>query len=333
MQVNFTLYILFFYFSRFLVRLALPIYLKKLCVKGFDKLHKGPVLLASNHSGSFFDAVVIGAIIRQPIFTLTRGDVFKKKAAAFWLRQIKLIPVFRGSEGRQYVKNHDVTVQEGYEAMKGGGAVIIFSEGVCVNEWRLRPLGKGTARMAYHTWYGDNALKNMGVVPTGVNYEHFRGPGKRVSLRFGDAILINDIKTDPLEYERWLREFNEILERKMSAEVWSIPAELSKEEKAANLNALFADCTVPAKGNAFQNALGWIGRTIHRPFYNFLERKTAKLTARSVFYDSVLFGMLMYLYPVAVVLLSLIIGALVGWQAGLALFFALPILAWFGSHY
>jgi 1-acyl-sn-glycerol-3-phosphate acyltransferase len=324
---------LFFYFSRFLVRLALPIYLKKLCVKGFDTLHKGPVLLASNHSGSFFDAVIIGSIIRQPIYTLTRGDVFKKKAAAFWLRQIKLIPVFRGSEGRQHVKNHDVTVQEGYEAMKSGGVVIVFSEGVCVNEWHLRPLGKGTARMAYHTWYGENALKNMGVVTTGVNYEHFRGPGKRVFLQFGDPILINDIKTDPAEYEKWLREFNELLTEKMSQEVWEIPAELSKAERAMRLNTLFGNCTVPAKGNAIQRAIGSFGRAIHRPLYHFFERKTAKLTARSVFYDSVLFGLLMYLYPTIVVLLSLLVGALAGWQWGLAMFFALPILAWFGSRF
>ncbi|SKC10862.1 1-acyl-sn-glycerol-3-phosphate acyltransferase [Dyadobacter psychrophilus] len=302
-------------------------------MQGFEKLHKGPLLIASNHSGSFFDAVVIGSILRHPIHTLTRGDVFKKKTAAFWLRQIKLIPVFRGSEGRQHVKNHDVTVQESHDAMKGGGAVVVFSEGICVNEWRLRPLGKGTARMAYQTWYGNDPLKNMAVVPTGVNYEHFRGPGKRVSLRFGEAILIDDIKTDPEEYEKWLREFNEILERKMSAEVWSIPAEISKEERTQRLNALFSDCAVPLKRNAFQKAIGWLGRTIHRPIYNLFEEKTAKLTARTVFYDSVLFGMLMYLYPVIVVLLSVIIGAIAGWQAGLALFFALPILAWFGSRY
>lgn len=296
-------------------------------------MHKGPVLLASNHSGSFFDAVVIGSIIRQPIYTLTRGDVFKKKAAAFWLRQIKLIPVYRGSEGRQHVKNLDITVQEGHDAMKSGGAVIVFSEGICVNEWRLRPLGKGTARMAYQTWHGNDPLKNMGVVPTGINYEHFRGPGKRVALNFGDPILIHDIKTSPDEYERWLREFNEILERKMNQEVWSVPAELTKEEKALRLNELFSDCPVPAKGNAIERALGSIGRAIHRPIYNSFEKKTAKLTARSVFYDSVLFGLLMYLYPTIVVVLSLILGLIAGCPAGLALFFALPILAWFAGRY
>lgn len=326
---------LFYYFSRFLVRLALPIYLRKLCVSNFDKLPKGaPLLLASNHPDSFFDAVVIGSVLEQPIHTLTRGDVFRKKAAAFWLRQINLIPVFRGSEGRQYVKNHDVTAQESHDALKQGDAVVVFSEGICVNEWRLRPLGKGTARMAYKIWYGDDALQSMKVIPTGLNYENFHGPGKRVLLNFGEAIAADDIETSPLEYEKWLREFNDILDRKMNAEILTIPADLPKAEQQRQLNAFFDKCATPkAKSNPLLGALGWIGRVIHLPLYSFLEKKAAKLTARSVFYDSVLFGMLLYLYPVIVALLSIIVAVFAGWQIGLGLFVGLPLLAWVGSKY
>lgn len=326
---------MFYYFSRFLVRLALPIYLRKLCVSNFDKLPKGaPLLLASNHPDSFFDAVVIGSVLEQPIHTLTRGDVFRKKAAAFWLRQINLIPVFRGSEGRQYVKNHDVTAQESHDALKQGDAVVVFSEGVCVNEWRLRPLGKGTARMAYKIWYGEDALQSMKVIPTGLNYENFRGPGKRVSLNFGEAIAAGDIQTSPQEYEKWLREFNEILDRKMNAEILTIPADLPKAEQQRQLHAFFDRCAAPkAKSNPLLGALGWAGRMIHLPLYSFFRKKAAKLTARSVFYDSVLFGMLMYLYPVIVGLLAVIVGAFAGWQAGLGLFIGLPLLAWAGSKY
>jgi hypothetical protein len=69
------------------------------------------------------------------------------------------------------------------------------------------------------------------------------------------------------------------------------------------------------------------------PLYSFFRNKTAKLTARSVFYDSVLFGMLMYLYPVIVALLSIIIAAFAGWEVGLGLFVGLPLLAWVGSKY
>ncbi len=326
---------MFYYFSRFLVRLALPIYLRKLCVVNFDKLPKGaPLLLASNHPDSFFDAVVIGSVLEQPIHTLTRGDVFRKKAAAFWLRQINLIPVFRGSEGRQYVKNHDVTAQESHDALKQGDAVVVFSEGVCVNEWRLRPLGKGTARMAYKIWYGDDALQSMKVIPTGLNYENFRGPGKRVSLNFGEAIAADDIQTSPQEYEKWLREFNEILDRKMNAEILTVPADLPKAEQQRQLNAFFDRCAAPkAKSNPLLGGIGWLGRMIHLPLYSFFQKKAARLTARSVFYDSVLFGMLLYLYPVIVVLLSLIVAAFAGWQAGLGLFVGLPLLAWVGSKY
>lgn len=326
---------MFYYFSRFLVRLALPIYLRKLCVSNFDKLPKGaPLLLASNHPDSFFDAVVIGSVLEQPIHTLTRGDVFRKKAAAFWLRQINLIPVFRGSEGRQYVKNHDVTAQESHDALKQGDAVVVFSEGVCVNEWRLRPLGKGTARMAYKIWYGEDALQSMKVIPTGLNYENFRGPGKRVSLNFGEAIAAGDIQTSPQEYEKWLREFNEILDRKMNAEILTIPADLPKAEQQRQLHAFFDRCAAPkTKSNPLLGALGWVGRMIHLPLYSFFRKKAARLTARSVFYDSVLFGMLMYLYPVIVVLVAVIVGAFAGWQAGLGLFIGLPLLAWVGSKH
>ena len=326
---------MFYYFSRFLVRLALPIYLRKLCVVNFDKLPKGaPLLLASNHPDSFFDAVVIGSVLEQPIHTLTRGDVFRKKAAAFWLRQINLIPVFRGSEGRQYVKNHDVTAQESHDALKKGDAVVVFSEGICVNEWRLRPLGKGTARMAYKIWYGDDALQSMKVIPTGLNYENFRGPGKRVSLNFGEAIAADDIQTSPQEYEKWLREFNEILDQKMNGEILTISNDLPKAEQQRQLNAFFDQCAAPkVKSNPLLGAIGWIGRMIHLPLYSFFQKKAAKLTARSVFYDSVLFGMLLYLYPVIVGLLSIIVAVFAGWQAGLGAFIGLPLLAWVGSKW
>jgi len=326
--------LLFFYFSRFLIRLALPIFLKKLIVRNFETLpSKAPLLLASNHSDSFFDALVIGAVMNRPIFTLARGDAFKKPKIAFWLRQINLIPVFRGSEGRQYVKNYDATTKESYDAMKDGHAVIIFSEGVCVNEWKLRPLGKGTARMAYQVWYGDAPLKDMEVVATGLTYEHFRGRGKRVALQFGEGIKAGDLQTNPQEYEKWLREFNEILDKRMNQEILTIPDGTPVEERKQRMDAFYGAGSIPEKGNVIFRGIGWFGRLIHKPIYSFFKKKAAKLTARTVFYDSVLFGLILYSYPVIVGLLSVLLGIFAGWQAGIALFVALPVLAWFGARY
>lgn len=325
---------MFFYFSRFLVRLGLPLYLRKLCVTNASAIPTDtPVLLASNHSGSFFDAVVIGSVLRQPIHTLTRGDVFRNPKAAFWLRAIKLIPVFRGSEGRENLKKIDTTLDECFSVMRDNGAVIIFSEGICVNEWNLRPLGKGTARMAHQAWHGeDAAFHRLPIVPTGITYEHFRGADKRAILRFGDAIRPQEIQTSPAEYEKWLREFNELLTERMSGTILEIDEEADVREKAQQLQAHFTACPHP-RGNAILNFLGKVGRGIHRPLYRMYTQFVARKTKRTVFYDSVLFGLLMYTYPLIVGLLALIMGSLAGWPAGLAIFAGLPLLALLGNRY
>ncbi|GAB3176733.1 1-acyl-sn-glycerol-3-phosphate acyltransferase [Telluribacter humicola] len=324
---------MFYYFTRFLVRLALPIFLRRLCVVGQRAVpSRGPVLLASNHPDSFFDAVVVGSLLPQPIHTLTRGDVFRKPKVAFWLRQIHLIPVFRGSEGRQYVQNNRDTFDESLQVMQSGEAVLVFSEGLCINEWRLRPLGKGTARMAYQSWYGAGNLTDLVVVPVGLTYEHYRGTGKRVKVNFGDPILPHHLDTAPADYEKWLREFNNILADRIRQGMLELPAELTDDEQIQHLHTYFADCPRPA-ANAFTRLVGSIGRAIHRPLYRYFSRRVATRTAGTVFYDSVLFGLLLYLYPVLVLLLALIVGLVAGGIWGLAVFIGLPLLAWAGNRY
>lgn len=325
---------MFYFFSRFLIRLALPIFLRRLLIVNRDKIPQNvPLLIASNHSGSFFDALIIGAHLKQVIHTLTRGDVFKKPAVAFWLRQINLIPVFRGSEGRQHVKNLDVTTSESLAALRAGDAVVIFSEGICVNEWKLRPLGKGTARMAYQAWFAEKDLGEMRVLPTGVNYEHYRGTGKRVALRYGDAIHHSDLKTNPEEYEKWLREFNELLFERMNRQILTIPETAGKEDRKLAFDRFFGPDSIPSKGNFLLRGLGWVGRLIHRPIYHAFYRKVAKITAGSVFFDSALFGLLLYIYPVIVLLIATLVGIFAGVKAALAVLAALPVLALLGNRY
>ncbi len=317
-----------------LVRLGLPLYLRKLCVNNASAVPiNAPVLLASNHSGSFFDAVVIGSVLRQPIHTLTRGDVFRNPKAAFWLRAIKLIPVFRGSEGRENLKKIDTTLDECFSVMKNNGTVIIFSEGICVNEWNLRPLGKGTARMAHQAWYGeDGTLHQLTIIPTGLTYEHFRGANKRVILCFGEAIHPREIKTSPDDYEKWLREFNGLLTERMSRTILEIPAKVTGLERDLRLREHFTACPSPS-GNSLLRVLGKIGRALHRPLYKTYANYVAQKTKRTVFYDSVLFGLLMYTYPILVGLLAVLIGSLTNWTIGLTFFVGLPLLALCGNKY
>ena len=69
--------------------------------------------------------------------------------------------------------------------------IIIFAEGICIQERRLRPLKKGVPRMIFGAMT-DSDLKNLTVVPVGVNYQdpsQFRGT---VFFNVGEPISIND---------------------------------------------------------------------------------------------------------------------------------------------
>ncbi|MBU1820354.1 MAG: glycerol acyltransferase, partial [Bacteroidetes bacterium] len=139
-------------------------------------------------------------------------------------------------------------------------------------------------------------------------------------------------KMNASEYEKWLREFNALLTERMGQTLLEIPREASDHDTEAQRNAYFASCP-PPKTNALLNLLGQIGRGINRPIYRFYAQKTATRTKGTVFYDSVLFGLLMYTYPVLIGLLALIIGGFTNALAGLAVFVGFPLAGWLGNRY
>ena len=63
------------------------------------------------------------------------------------------------------------------EIFKKDGIVLIFSEGRCINEWHLRSLMKGTARLAISSW--EDGIELV-ILPTGINYQSFNVFGKNI---------------------------------------------------------------------------------------------------------------------------------------------------------
>src|SRR5690606_20270990 len=120
-----------------------------------------------------------------PIWSLARGDVFKKKWAQKILHALKILPVYRVSEGVENLSSNYDTFNACIELFKQNGLVLIFSEGKCINEWHLRPLKKGTARLAMSCWKQQIPLR---VLPVGINYSSFREYGKNISLYFRTPI-------------------------------------------------------------------------------------------------------------------------------------------------
>ena len=279
---------------------------------------KGPLLLASNHPNSFLDSVILDTLFDQPIWSLARGDVFKNEIIIRILTAVKILPVYRTSEGVENLPENYKTFDACIDLFKKNAVVMIFSEGKCINEWHLRKLKKGTARLAMKTWQENIPLK---VLPVGINYSSFRRFGKNVFINFGDIINKEDFNLSEAEGLRH-QSFNNKLLHQFEKLVFEIP-KTDKQKQATLLElkpALFKKIILSVPG-----AIGWI---IHAPLYLPVRRFTLTRTFNNDHYDSIMTAILLFAYPVYLLILSLLLFLFIkSWWVFLLLLI-LPFTAW-----
>src|SRR5215510_9787606 len=173
-----------------IVRLAAKIFCRKIIINDRELLkEKGPLILACNHPNSFLDAVIMDILFEQPIWSLARGDAFLNKSVNKILFKLKMLPVYRPSEGVENLSENYKTFDTCIELFRRNEIVLIFSEGRCINEWHLRPLKKGTARLAYKCLQENIPLQ---VLPVGINYSSYQRFGKNLFINFGNLLSVTD---------------------------------------------------------------------------------------------------------------------------------------------
>jgi 1-acyl-sn-glycerol-3-phosphate acyltransferase len=277
-------------------RLALPLYCRQYRVTRKEVLQsKGPLLLAANHPNSFLDAILLATLFDQPIYSLARGDVFANRIFARLLKAMNILPVYRISEGAHNLNSNYDTFSACQEIFKKGGIVLIFSEGLCVNEWKLRPLKKGTARLAISCWKEGIPLR---VLATGINYHSFRKYGKSVDIQFGQTISSTALDLNSSEGHA-IRQFNECLHQ----ELRPLVDHLDHERDAIKKHPVKQPMSPVLRRLLWLPA--FFGKWIHAPLYYPLRAVATKKAAPFGHYDAVLIGSLMLAYPLYVILLTL----------------------------
>lgn len=279
---------------------------------------QGPLLLASNHPNSFLDAIILDILFKKPIWSLARGDVFKNRFISRVLTILKMFPVYRVSEGVENLNSNYETFENCKKVFGKNGTVLIFSEGICINEWRLRPLKKGTARLAINSWEENIPLD---VLPVGINYSSFRRFGKNVIINFGDVISKEDIPWNESEGLRY-QSFN----NKLRQQLKSLVFELNNQDKEKKQELLETKPSLLKKIILIIPAfIGWL---IHLPLYLPVQRSVLKKTARNDHFDSVMAAVLLFTYPFYILLICFIVFYIT--QSFLSFLFLLlmPFMAW-----
>jgi 1-acyl-sn-glycerol-3-phosphate acyltransferase len=135
---------------RLLVRAALRVFFRQVAVKGLDRLpSRGPLLVAANHPNTFMDPMAIAAYLRQPVYFLANGALFRNPWVARLMRLLHMVPIYRKQDLRPGEQaDNEAVFEQCFAFLKEGGTLMIFPEGSSVQERKLRPLKTGAARIA-----------------------------------------------------------------------------------------------------------------------------------------------------------------------------------------
>lgn len=180
------------HFLKFLVSFVLPVFYKRVSAKNIHILHKkGPAIIAMNHPNAFADPIYL-TYLSYPtrLNYLARGDVFKPGFASYMLEKIGIIPIFRVRDGgKEGLKKNDETYQIVNKLLANKSKIIVFAEGLCIQERRLRPLKKGVARMVFGAFEAIND-ENLTIIPVGVNYSQADKFRSTLFYNIGEPILV-----------------------------------------------------------------------------------------------------------------------------------------------
>lgn len=295
------------------------IFCRKIMINRPEALkEKGPLLLACNHPNSFLDAVIIDVLFDQPVWSLARGDVFKNSFYTKLLTLLKILPVYRTSEGVENLGINYETFEACKKIFHKKGIVLIFSEGKCINEWHLRPLKKGTARLAVGCWEENIPLK---VLPVGINYSSFRRFGKNIILNFGTPLTQNDIDWNTTDGLRHLS-FNTKLQEQLQQLVF----EIEKNDKPKQKELLEIKSSMGKKILlAIPALIGWL---IHAPLYLPVRQFVYRRTNNNDHFDSIVIALLLFAYPIYLLLITFLLFIILKSYLTFLLLLAFPFMAW-----
>ncbi len=201
-----------YFFFYHLLKITCKLYFKKITVYHSEYIHPNqPLIVCANHGNSFMDAILMAIIFKRKLHFLARADAFNTPLKNWFLSKINMMPIYRIKDGREEVKNNDIIFDKCQKILENNGAILIFPEGNCVVEKRLRTFKTGFVQLAYEA----KAI-NLQVLPVSINYTNPYAFHSQVSFEFAKPILIETIKKgkDYISFSKLLLEkvTNKIIE-------------------------------------------------------------------------------------------------------------------------
>ena len=181
----------FYYFMKIYMQFFMRLFFGRVEIVGLEKIPSGkPIIYSCNHQNAFMDALIIGAISPMRITSMTRSDVFNTPLKWF-MDALQMLPIYRMRDGIDQLGKNEAVFEKIRNLLRNNKAILIFSEGNHGNDFFLRPLTKGSSRMALESME-KMPEKDIQVVPVGINYFHHQRPGHKLTVVFGQPVAVKD---------------------------------------------------------------------------------------------------------------------------------------------
>ncbi|MFH6983119.1 1-acyl-sn-glycerol-3-phosphate acyltransferase [Marinoscillum luteum] len=192
----------FYYLVKIASWIGLKLFFGGVKIYGAKNIPRDAALIFTpNHQGAFMDAVLVGTFNRVPVSFLTRSDVFNKWSMPF-LKALNMMPIYRIRDGIASLSQNDAVFDTCFRMLSEKRAILIFPEGNHGIEYYLRPLSKGTARLALDARAQVDPNTKIYIIPTGVNYFSHYHPLAKVLIKFGEPIELEDYMTQYHEHKQ-----------------------------------------------------------------------------------------------------------------------------------
>jgi len=175
-----------------------------------------PRILSPNHVNAFIDPIIIASQLSQNVHFFARSDAFKSRFSRWIFKQMKIGPMYRIQEGYSNLKNNNKTFEICKTLLSNDKTIIMFPEGLCIMEFRVRKLKKGLGRILFDTEEAFDFKKDVYVVPIGLNYSEADKFGSKLFINVGKPMDVVDYKEQyKTDKVKAINEFTKELERRM----------------------------------------------------------------------------------------------------------------------
>jgi 1-acyl-sn-glycerol-3-phosphate acyltransferase len=174
-------------------RFALRFYFRQWQIHKYAPIADGPVIFVANHQNAFLDAILMICSSHRKPWALTRSGVFEKPLVRKFLTTIHMLPVYRFRDGFSTLRKNDEMIETCANLLHTGKCLLVFGEGNHNDQWSLRSLQKGFARIALAAEEKNNWKLGVKIVPVGLQYDSHEKFRSRVLVSFGAPLLVNQI--------------------------------------------------------------------------------------------------------------------------------------------